>query len=371
MIDWWPVIEAVDSCLGASGVAEALVELASRGAGGGRLVLGVIALDQKGAVLDEAAAVLRRRQVPLVAASAKASEALLSWHQTIGDDQKANVIFSAAPNGASIARASVAVAKGLQSASVRIISTCPSTLRAALRASRQLRLTVTASHHWSPPAPADDIVSLLVAPPTSSTPPAETTLLLMEPDDLHTFLGAIMRLPAGRAMALVLGCLGSLSPNTAALWSHQLTTTGYLVLESQQGDLVGLSAYLDDQGVDREPLDGQVAHVVQAVSSLGAAYHSLHLQRLADCPDDDSLVAAAAPCAGRSLPPIRPADVVVALAKLTLPATPGDAAAQFPREFDGTSNHLTASGRLVANKYLVHRLVAKVILIFNLFNFNF
>ena len=49
-----------------------------------------------------------------------------------------------------------------------------------------------------------------------------------------------------------------------------------------------------------------------------------------------------------------------ALRQLSLPQTPSDAGSMVssPRQLEGTSNHFTPSGRLVANRYLVQKVIA-------------
>ena len=103
----------------------------------------------------------------------------------------------------------------------------------------------------------------------------------------------------------------------------------------------------------------QVPHIVQAISALGAAFH---LQELDNC-YSSGVGGTNVTCRPLRLtnPSSLPADMLNALRKISLPKTEdasGLSSDEVARELEGTSNHFTSSGRLVANRYLIQKLVA-------------
>ena len=101
---------------------------------------------------------------------------------------------------------------------------------------------------------------------------------------------------------------------------------------------------------------------MQAVSALGAAFH---LQELSSCVQqptsnatgDDNSTNNEFDCSpGFTSDPARvPSQMLTALRQLSMPAS---TSSRVPAELEGTSNHFTPSGRLVANRYLIQKLMA-------------
>ena len=97
---------------------------------------------------------------------------------------------------------------------------------------------------------------------------------------------------------------------------------------------------------------------MQAVSALGAAFH---LQELSSCVQQSSVNGSTNDensefdCnPGFTADPARvPGQMLTALRQLSMPTT-----SRGPAELEGTSNHFTPSGRLVANRYLIQKLMA-------------
>lgn len=162
----------------------------------------------------------------------------------------------------------MAVAKGIQSPSIRILGTCWRTMRMAERAARQLGIRVASSQHFLMDYSAD-VDAFLNSPGSNPNTPVA---LLMEPEELVSFMSAAVRRPSGRRITWLLGSVGSISPQAAAQWALDLSSSAFLV-EPHLSELAGLSDYLQKNGLPHHPLDDQIPHIVQAVSALGAAFH--------------------------------------------------------------------------------------------------
>jgi len=319
-------------------------------------ILGVIALEDAD-VLTEAAKVLRRHQIPLVVATPKSSETLLFTDPTAFLEP--NNVFSAVPNTAAVARATLAVAKGIQGGSIRILGTCPLTIRAAAKAANQLRIKVELEEQWL--ANYSSVAAFIDSLPVQSEEETESNphmvALLMEPSELQAFMSQALKMAVGHRITWLLGCVGSIDPHTAAQWALSLGTSAFLI-EPHLLELAGLADYFQSQAVEHHPLDNEIPHIVQAVSALGAAFH---LQELSNC-QSKAGVEGSITCHPERLsnPAVLPSQMLSALRQLSLPQTPSDSnnAMASPRQLEGTSNHFTPSGRLVANRYLIQKLMA-------------
>lgn len=324
-----------------------------------KAILGVIGLDDEAGVLAEAGRVLRRHRVPLVVATPRAAEAEAAAEaQLIMGDYPSELqpdnVFSAVPNTAAIARATVAVAKGIRSPSVRLLGTCWRTLRAAERAARQLGVRLASpSRHFLTDF-SGDVSAFLES--LQADPALAPVALLMEPDELTNFMAQAVKKATGRRVTWLLGSVaGSISPQLAATWALDLSSSAFLV-EPHLSELAGLSAFMESHGIASHPLDDKVPHIVQAVSALAAAFH---LQELSTCVPDGR-TASNFTCGLRADPSSVPSRMLSSLRQLSLPPSAHqDAAAAAPaRQLEGTSNHFTPNGRLVAHKYLVNKLMA-------------
>ena len=246
----------------------------------GRLTTAARRSVQMGAsVLAAAARVLRRHRVPLVVATPRASDYLLddgggiigSTTNVLGlglSDYSASIgqqpdnIFSAVPNTAAVARATIAVARGIQSSSVRIVDSGPRTVRTAERAARQLGLKIASIDHWgllnaaatSAPAVAEAEADALI----DELPDLSVVALLMEPQELSIFMNRAVRKASDKRITYLLGCVsGSVSASAAAQWALDLSSSAFLV-EPHLLELAGLSDYLQSHGIEPHPLDNQV-----------------------------------------------------------------------------------------------------------------
>lgn len=316
-------------------------------------LLGVVALEEA-RVLAAAACVLRRHHVPLVVAAPRASDYLLDREALDSCDyslsQQPDNIFSAVPNTAAVARATIAVARGIQSSSVRIVGSGLRTLRTAERAARQLGMSVDSIVQWTvTEIEADALIDEL--------PDLSVVALLMEPQELALFMNRAVRKASDKRITYLLGCVsGSVSPSSAAQWALDLSSSAFLI-EPHLLELAGLSDYFQSHGIDSHPLDSQIPHIVQAVSALGAAFH---LQELSNCVQQNSTTDQSGAvdeftCNRHFVtePQQVPSQMLSALRQLSMPtATAG------PQELEGMSNHFTPSGRLVAHRYLVKKLMA-------------
>ncbi|KAI9557748.1 hypothetical protein GHT06_017577 [Daphnia sinensis] len=193
----------------------------------GTAVLGVIALEEVD-VLAEGARVLRLHNIPLMVATPRATESEAASLLLYAPDDPAvftqpDNVFSAVPN---IARATIAVAKGIQS---NPFAFC-----------------------------LGDVLAL-------------------DPDGATT-----------RSQLKVnwrLGCVaGVVSPQIAAQWALDLSSSAFLV-EPHLLELAGLADYMRRHGVIHHPFDNELPHIVQAVSALGTAFH---LQELSSCVQQQS-----------------------------------------------------------------------------------
>ena len=352
-------------------------------------ILGVIALEEAD-VLAEAARVLRRHNIPLVVATPRAAESEAASLLLYAPDDPAvftqpDNVFSAVPNTAAVARATMAVAKGIQCQSIRILGTCWRTIRMAERAARHLNIRVTAAEHF-----VGDYSSSVMAYISNLTlhqhlleqQDGVRVALLMEPNELTDFMNQAVRIHSGRKITWLLGCVaGAISPQTAAQWALDLSSSAFLV-EPHLLELAGLADYMRLHGVVHHPLDNEVSfifknefgivllilgnllqipHIVQAVSALGAAFH---LQELSSCVQQQSINGTGDDnstnefdCSpGFTADPSRvPSQMLTALRQLSMPTT---SSSRGPAELEGTSNHFTPSGRLVANRYLIQKLMA-------------
>ena len=312
-------------------------------------VLGVIGLDDDLDVLAEAARVLRRHRIPLVVATPRMATAVdyLAADEQLLEQQQPDNVFSAVPSTAAVARAVMAVAKGLRSPSV-LVGTGASTvsLRAAERAARQLGVRLSSRHFLTDA----DVGSFLDALPGTSDESSPPVALLMEPEELTAFMGHVVKRPAARQVTWLLGSMaGSIRAQLAAQWALDLSSSAFLV-EPHLFELAGLAGYFESHGLESHPLDDRVPHVVQAVSALSAAFH---LQELSSCVQPDGVVNLTC----RADAPSVPSKMISSLRQLSLPVS-GAAGHSHHQQLEGTSNHFSSKGRLVANKYLVKKLVA-------------
>ena len=243
-------------------------------------------------MLAAAARVLRRHCVPLVVATPRASDYLLDGGGISGSttdalglglsDYSASIgqqpdnIFSAVPNTAAVARATIAVARGIQSSSVRIVGSGLRTVRTAERAARQLGLKIASIDHWgllnaaatSAPAVAEAEADALI----DELPDLSVVALLMEPQELSIFMNRAVRKASDKRITYLLGCVsGSVSASAAAQWALDLSSSAFLV-EPHLLELAGLSDYLQSHGIEPHPLDNQV----RPPSSL---FYVIHLTR--------------------------------------------------------------------------------------------
>ena len=236
-------------------------------------LLGVVALEGA-SVLAAAARVLRRHRVPLVIATPRASDYLLddgggisgSTTDALGlglSDYSASIgqqpdnVFSAVPNTAAVARANIAVARGIQSSSVRIVGSGLRTVRTAERAARQLGLKIASIDHWgllnaaatSAPAVAEAEADALI----DELPDLSVEALLMEPQELSIFMNRAVRKASDKRITYLLGCVsGSVSASAAAQWALDLSSSAFLV-EPHHLELAGLSDYLQSHGIEPHP----------------------------------------------------------------------------------------------------------------------
>lgn len=378
-------------------------------------LLGVVALEEA-SVLAAAARVLRRHRVPLVVATPRASDYLLDgsssssstdalglglsdYSASIG--QQPDNVFSAVPNTAAVARATIAVARGIQSSSVRIVGSGLRTVRTAERAAHQLGLKVASIALLNSAPSALAVAEAEADALIDELPDLSVVALLMEPQELSVFMNRAVRKASDKRITYLLGCVsGSVSASAAAQWALDLSSSAFLV-EPHLLELAGLSDYLQSHGIEPHPLDNQVRpsllcfhfslvssqclnhflflpqipHIVQAVSALGAAFH---LQELSSCVQQN-LTSSDSFDNGSSSNEFKcnrnfvtepgrvPSQMLAALRQVSMPTAAAVAATALPdgsssfdgpRELEGMSNHFTPSGRLVAHRYLVKKLMA-------------
>ncbi|KAI9559958.1 hypothetical protein GHT06_013966 [Daphnia sinensis] len=325
-------VEVMDTCGSVQATAKRLLQVVRQIKSSGTAVLGV-ALEEAD-VLAEAARVLRRHNIPLVVATPRAAESKAASLLLYAPDDPAvftqpDNVFSAVPNTAAVARATIAVAKGIQSQSIRILGTCWWTIRMAERA------------HF--------------VGDCSGSPPAYIANLTMHQHVLEQQEGVrAVRISSGRKITWLLGCVaGVVSPQIAAQWALDLSSSAFLV-EPRLLELAGLADYMRLHGVIHHPLENEIPHIVQAVSALDAAFH---LQELSSCvqqqsangtnEENNSTTEFERSPAFAADPTRVPSQMLTALRQLSMPATSN---ARGPAELEGTSNHFTPCGRLVANR---------------------
>ncbi|XP_057374318.1 uncharacterized protein LOC130695215 [Daphnia carinata] len=362
-------VEVMDTCGSVQATAKRSLQVVRQIKSSGTAVLGVIALEEAD-VLAEAARVLRRHNIPLVVATPRAAESEAASLLLYAPDDPAvftqpDNVFSAVPNTAAVARATIAVAKGIQSQSIRILGTCWRTIRMAERAARHLNIRVISAEHWVGDysgSPTAYIANLTMHQHVLEQQEGVRVALLMEPNELADFMNQAVRISSGRKITWLLGCVaGVVSPQIAAQWALDLSSSAFLV-EPHLLELAGLADYMRLHGVIHHPLDNEIPHIVQAVSALGAAFH---LQELSSCvqqqsangTNDESNSTSEFDCspAFAADPSRVPSQMLTALRQLSMPATSNS---RGPAELEGTSNHFTPSGRLVANRYLIQKLMA-------------
>lgn len=362
-------VEVMDTCGSVQATAKRSLQVVRQIKSSGTAVLGVIALEEAD-VLAEAARVLRRHNIPLVVATPRAAESEAASLLLYAPDDPAvftqpDNVFSAVPNTAAVARATMAVAKGIQSQSIRILGTCWRTIRMAERAARHLNIRVISAEHLVGDysgSPTAYIANLTTHQHVLEQQEGVRVALLMEPDELADFMNQAVRISSGRKITWLLGCVaGVVSPQIAAQWALDLSSSAFLV-EPHLLELAGLADYMRLHGVIHHPLDNEIPHIVQAVSALGAAFH---LQELSSCvqqqsangTNDENNSTSEFDCspAFAADPSRVPSQMLTALRQLSMPATSN---ARGPAELEGTSNHFTPSGRLVANRYLIQKLMA-------------
>ena len=154
----------------------------------------------------------------------------------------------------------MAVAKGIHSPSIRILSTCSRTLEAARKAARQLRIRIVSSEHWSMEhsSTLSYVESLSLGP--NSAPPV--VALLMEPAEMQTFMNEALTKRAARHVTWLLGCLGTIGPQVAAQWTMSLSNSAFLI-EPHAPELAGLSQFLESKGLYSQPIENEVTFCVQ------------------------------------------------------------------------------------------------------------
>ena len=152
----------------------------------------------------------------------------------------------------------MAVAKGIQSPSVRILGTCWRTVRMAERAARHLNVRVTAAEHFigdyagSATAYINSLSHLL------EQEDGVRVALLMEPNELADFMNQAVQQLLGKKITWLLGCVaGAISPQTAAQWALDLSSSAFLI-EPHLLELAGLADYMRLHGVVHHPLDNEV-----------------------------------------------------------------------------------------------------------------
>lgn len=161
----------------------------------------------------------------------------------------------------------MAVAKGIHSASVRILGTCWRTIRTAERAARHLGIRVTAAEHWTADyaASVSDFLET-AAPKVDQVGWHErdyaVVVVLMEPDELASFMNQAVHKAAGRKMTWLMGSVGVIAPQTAAQWALDLTSSAFLV-EPHLVELAGLAPYLQLNNVPHQPMDTEVSRSIQ------------------------------------------------------------------------------------------------------------
>jgi hypothetical protein len=256
----------MDTCGSVQATAKRSLQVVRQIKSSGTAVLGVIALEEAD-VLAEAARVLRRHNIPLVVATPRAAESEAASLLLYAPDDPAvftqpDNVFSAVPNTAAVARATMAVAKGIQCQSIRILGTCWRTIRMAERAARHLNIRVTAAEHfigdYSGSATAY-ISNLTLHQHLLEQQDGVRVALLMEPNELTEFMSQAVRISSGRKITWLLGCVaGAISPQTAAQWALDLSSSAFLV-EPHLQELAGLADYMRLHGVVHHPLDNEVS----------------------------------------------------------------------------------------------------------------
>lgn len=154
----------------------------------------------------------------------------------------------------------MAVAKGIQSSSIRILGTCWRTIRMAERSARHLNVRVAAAEHLI--GDYGGSVTAYIASVSTflehESAEGVRVALLMEPDELADFMNQAVRKSAGRKITWLLGCVaGAISPQTAAQWALDLSSSAFLI-EPHLLELAGLSDYMQLNGVAHHPLDNEV-----------------------------------------------------------------------------------------------------------------
>lgn len=154
----------------------------------------------------------------------------------------------------------MAVAKGIQSPSVRILGTCWRTIRMAERAARHLNVKVSAAEHFigDYAGSATSYIASLSLLLEQEAQDGVRVALLMEPNELADFMNQAVRKSTGRKVTWLLGCVaGAISPQTAAQWALDLSSSAFLI-EPHLLELVGLADYMRINGVVHHPLDNEV-----------------------------------------------------------------------------------------------------------------
>ena len=158
-------------------------------------------------------------------------------------------------------KATLAVAKGIQGGSIRILGTCPLTIRAAAKAANQLRIKVELEEQWL--ANYSSVAAFIDSLPVQSEEETESNphmvALLMEPSELQAFMSQALKRAVGRRITWLLGCVGSIDPHTAAQWALSLGTSAFLI-EPHLLELAGLADYFQSQAVEHHPLDNEVTN---------------------------------------------------------------------------------------------------------------
>ena len=151
------------------------------------------------------------------------------------------------------------MAKGIQGTTVRILGTCPLTIRAAARAAQQLDMRVATEEQWLPnySSVAAFIDSLPAQTEEEAAANPHMVVLLMEPSELESFMAQALKKVVGRRIAWLLGSIGTIDPHTAAQWALNLGTSAFLI-EPHLLELAGLADYLQSQGISAHPLDNEV-----------------------------------------------------------------------------------------------------------------
>lgn len=158
----------------------------------------------------------------------------------------------------------MAVAKGIQTQSIRILGTCWRTIRMAERSARHLNIRVASTEHYVADYAGNAAAYVASLSMLMDQDPEEDmrVALLMEPDEIVGFMNQAIRKPGGKRITWLLGCVaGAISPQATAQWALDLSSSAFLI-EPHLLELAGLADYMRLHGIVHHPLDNEVINLL-------------------------------------------------------------------------------------------------------------